>query len=384
MQWNFEYGYARVRDLRVQGQREKRRGKISIGAIEIGGEPLQPTPRFWKSFFARFGIADNVFRYFEPAEVFERISERAADDTLRYCIERGSQAATSGERGASAPCFSDPPASHHPKAAVGGRLLAVSNPRRAVIRFGEVHDLVGRHDGCDTGYADGIVTSTHRPRSGDQTFAISGDRFQHRFVLETPVDGFGQPRIFLSFLRLICSNGAIGYSRAFRSDVSVGQDVGMCIARALESYDNGDGYAALRQRFESAQRSWASVHECVKVYKLLTRMKQDQETGKETLVRDLHRLTGNLNELYGLANLDALSVKRQRVLPARCRVYDLINFASEVATHHASATGNRSIQAWIGSLISDEYDLEGTAEAAPEFADFFVSSDGGGPRASLN
>lgn len=379
MHWNFEYGYARVRDLRVQGQREKRRGKVSIGAIEIGGELLQPTPRFWQSFFARFGIADNVFRYFEPAEVFERISERAADDSLRYCIERGS----SGDSGGSG-IAGNAVGSGGLGAAGSGRLLAVSNPRRAVIRYGEVQDLVGRYDGCDTGYADGIVTSTHRPRSGDQTFAISGDRFQHRFVLETPVDGFGQPRIFLSFLRLVCSNGAIGYSRAFRSDVSVGKDVGMCVARALESYDNGDGYAALRQRFESAQRSWASVHECVKVYKLLTRMKQDQETGKETLIRDLHRLTGNLNELYGLANLDALSVKRQRVLPARCRVYDLINFASEVATHHASAIGNRSIQAWIGSLISDEYDLEGTAEAAPEFADFFVNSDGGGPRASLN
>lgn len=358
MQWNFEYGYTRVRDLMVEAERDPQRKKARIRAVEVEGERLAPTRRFWKSFFGRFGIADNVFRYFEPEEVFQRISERCPDDGLRYCVERD-------ERGE-------------------GRLLAVSNPRRAVIRYGEVRDLVGHYDGLDTSYEAGIVTSTHRPRSGDQTFAIGPDRFQHRFVLETPVDGYGHPRIFLSFLRLVCSNGAVGYSRAFRSDVSLGKDMGHCIARALESYDNGDGYAALRQRFESAQQSWASVHECTKLYKLLIRMRQERDTDKETLIRDLYRLTGNLNELYGLANLDALSVKRQRVLPARCRVYDILNFASEVATHHASPSGNRSLQAFIGSLISDEYDLEGTAEASPDFADFFVATEDAAPRSSLN
>jgi hypothetical protein len=358
MKWNFEYGYTNVRDFRVQSQRNPRTGRVHISTIQLQGESLKPTRRFWKSFFMRFGIADNVFRYFEPAEVFERISQRAADDSLRYCVERDEE----GQ----------------------GRLLAVSNPQRALIRYGEVRDLVGQYDGLDSGYDQGIVTSTHRPRSGDQTFTIRGDQFQHRFVLETPVDGFGHPRIFLSFLRMVCSNGAIGYSRAFRSDISLGKDIGHCISRALESYDNGDGYAALRQRFESAQRSWASVHECTKLYKLLIKMKQEHESTKETLIRDMSRLTGNLNELYGLANLDALSIKRQRVLPARCRVYDVINFASEVATHHASAAGNRSMQAFIGSLISDEYDLEGTAEAAPDFGDFFVAGNEDGPRPSLN
>ena len=41
-------------------------------------------------------------------------------------------------------------------------------------------------------------------------------------------------------------------------------------------------------------------------------------------------------KLYGLANLDTLSPKRQRTLPVDCKVYDLLNFATEIATHHAS------------------------------------------------
>ena len=87
---------------------------------------------------------------------------------------------------------------------------------------------------------------------------------------------------------------------------------------------------------------------------------------------DFRHMTGNLHGIYGLANLDAISQKRQRVLPARCRVYDLLNFASEMATHRAAAAAGRRLQGFIGSLISDEYDMEGTAQSVTDFADFFV------------
>ena len=110
----------------------------------------------------------------------------------------------------------------------------------------------------------------------------------------------------------------------------------------------------------------------------------DLRAEENRLRRDFSRMTGSLTELYGLANLDALSSKRQRILPARCRVYDLLNFASEVATHHALPASRRSLQAFIGSLISDEYDMEGTAATGTEFADFFVASDQNGPRPSVN
>lgn len=358
MTWKFDYGYARVKDLQIAGQRKSPSGRVEVSSVSLCGEPVAPTRRFWKSLFMRFGIADNVFRYFDHAEVFQRISERASDDSLRYCIARDAQGK--------------------------GRLLAASSPRRPVIGFHEVERLVRRYGGNDLQYDDGIITSSHTPRDGERPFDIGGDQFKHRFVMETPIDGFGHPKIYLSFLRMICSNGAIGYSRAFRSDVSLGRDIGHCISRALESYDNGEGYAALRQRFESAQTSFASVHECNELAKLLIKAKLRQAEKQNALRRDFHRLTGGLNELYGLANLDALSNKRQRVLPAECRVYDLINFASEVATHHAMPTSSRTLQAYIGSLISDEYDMEGTAAPGQEFADFFMGAPDSGPRPSRN
>ncbi|MGY8767993.1 MAG: hypothetical protein ACKVH8_06095 [Pirellulales bacterium] len=89
-------------------------------------------------------------------------------------------------------------------------------------------------------------------------------------------------------------------------------------------------------------------------------------------MNDFHRVTGRLHEIYGLSNLDALSEKRQRILPAKCRIYDLINFASEIATHYSRNESGRNLQAYIGSLISDEYDMEGTATDTTEFSDFFI------------
>lgn len=358
MKLTFDYGFAKVRELKAIGTRNARTGKMRISDIEVAGRKVAATPRFWKSFFVRFGISESVFRYFEPVEVFNRISDRSANDTIRYCVE-------SNNKG-------------------DGRMLAISNPERPIIRYGEVTDLVSPFAARGLSYGDGIVTSTHRPRAGDQTFQIGPDQFHHRFVMETPVDGFSHPKIYLSFLRLVCTNGMIGYSRAFRSDISLGKDMSHCINRALESFDNGDGYAALRQRFESAQTSWASLRECMDLYKTLIKLNDRKESTTETLIRDFHRTTGNLNELYGLANLDALSAKRQRVLPAKCRVYDLLNFASEVATHHSTTEGGRSVQAYLGSLISDEYDMEGTAETVTDFDDFFMQTDSPGPSASLN
>ena len=84
---------------------------------------------------------------------------------------------------------------------------------------------------------------------------MSGDSFQNKFIIETPIDGYGRPSVYLSMLRLICSNGMVGYSPTFRSELATGKGengVSFVLERVLEGFNNEDGYAALRQRFESA------------------------------------------------------------------------------------------------------------------------------------
>lgn len=356
MNCTFQYGLTRVRDLRAMTHVTPA-GKTVAPSMEVRGEPMDTSKRFWTSFFTRFGISDNVFKYFDHHEVFQRIAARANDDTVRYCVERNPEG--------------------RPK------LLAVSAPNKPAVHPERFLDLIERYEGQDIAYDTGVVTSAHVPSSGDGEFAIGTDRFKQRFVLETPVDGYGNPRIYLSMLRLICTNGMVGYAPTFRSEIRVGKEPVYSITRALESYDNGEGYAALRQRFESAQTSWASIYECNKVYRLLAKWHAAGELGP-TVLNDFHRATGNLNELYGLANLDALSTKRQRVLPARCRVYDLLNFLSELATHRARPAASRALQGLLGGLIADEYDMEGTAQTVKDFNDFFLRREEVGPPVSMN
>jgi len=354
MKLNFDYGTARLRDLRF----EKDPNNPGSHVVEIAGNTAEPTGRLWSSLSRRYGISQNMFRYFSHAEVFGRVAESVPNGQFRYCLVGG----------------------------VGRKrqLLAISDPERSIIERDELVDVVREHGGEGIKYANGVITSTHRQDIGNASLQIGCDEFERRFTFEAPVDGFGAPRIYTSLLRLLCTNGMIGYSRAFRSDISVGNDWRHAITRALASFDHDEGYTALQQRIASAQTSWASVRECLQLQRCLEGVELKKSVHRSGLIRDFRQTIGDLNELYGLANLDAVNTKRQRVLPAQSRVYDLLNFASEVATHHSRPFGTQVMQAYIGSLISDEYDMEGTAETETDFADFFVQGSEVGPPASLN
>ena len=359
MKTTFEYGTACVRDLRAviddSGKSKQQNVQCPVlprvKSLELNGEAVEPTPRFWKSFFGRFRISENTFRYFSYEEVFARVGKQAPSERFQYCIERRSKR--------------------------DARLLAASNPDRPLIDHGQANALVRRFDGEQIAYRDGLLTSIHAPRSGDHVVKIGSDKFKNRFVLTTPIDGYGAPRIHLSLLRLVCTNGMVGFSPAFRTSLNVGADPAHSIARALTTYDNDNGYAALWQRFDSAQKSWASLRETQQLYTLLIGLEAQRGFRKEGVVKQFYQLSGRPHELYGLANLDAVSIKRQRLLPAKCRVYDLMNFASEIATHHAQPHASETLQAFIGELVSDEYDMEGTAEKVTDFQDFFVNAKTG-------
>jgi hypothetical protein len=366
----------------VRTKQDERTGQPVVSAVLVNDEPLVPTERFWTSLYARYGFNGSIFKYFRHQEVLERIAQTETDQ-LRLCVERDEGSGTS-------------------------RLLAVSSPGKPIVRYDDLMNTLTRYEGQGIRYADGIVESTHVPRAGSGSFQIAGDEFSNRFVLAAPIDGYGLPNVYLSLLRHVCTNGAVGYAKAFRSSLSIGRgndDVNYSIMRALEGFNNDEGFAALRQRFDAASRSWASVWETQTLYKHLVKLLAHRHVGGDgaalvgsgniarllqapdspeqrpttsldeigsPLIAAFYRMTGDAARLYGITNPDALSVKRQRTLPVACRVYDLLNFASEVATHHADEYGSRSSQAWIGSLISNEFDLEDSCSSYGSFQDFFV------------
>lgn len=378
----FDYDFLSVGDLRVETTEDPKTGKIRVEKVLVKDEPLKPTERFWTSLYARFGFNSAVHKYFSHHEVFQRISEVEKQDRMRLCIERDANNQ--------------------------GTLLGVSNPNKPIVVFDELMDMLGRYNGQHVMYHNGVVESTHTPRSGANQFAVSGDDFVNRFMLATPIDGYGAPNIYLSLLRLACENGVVGYTKAFRSSLALGKaddDVSPSLTRALDGFGNDEGYAAIRQRIEAAVGSWCSVYESASLYKLLVKLHArraiedmgglalnkapklaalldtvpvvthaEQEEGVGSpILKAFHALTGDTSRLYGLANLDALSVKRQRALPVKCKVYDAINFATEVATHYAKPEGARMLQAWVGGLVTEEYDMEGTADKFGDFADFHIT-----------
>ena len=373
----FEYDVAPISSLRVitvEGDKKKKH------IIERpNGDQLGPTDRFWNSMYSRFGFGSNIFKYFSHEEVFDRISQVNPNDKVRLCIENNADENGKNSRS----------------------LMAVSGPEKPLMQYDDLQDVLGRYDSSGVNYCEGVVDSTHTPRVQNK-FSIAGDLFETRFNLHTPIDGYGSPSVYLSVLRIICTNGAVGFSNVFKSSITLGKseyDVSPALMRVLDGFGHDEGYAAIQNRLEAATTSWASVADMQDLYKLLTKMYSSGEIndkgglkpqagflnkmlhrgasgghGKNVILDSFHRMTGDPSERYGLANLDAMSGRKQRLLPVECKVYDMINFASEVATHHAEPAGARKMHAWFGSMISKEYDLEGTGNQFKDFADFHITA----------
>ena len=366
-----EYTATRLGNLKVQTD-----DKNKVSGIEYKGEILKPTTRFWTSLCAKFGFNATIFKYFSHAEVFERISQKNSGGEIRITVEKNAKEAN---------------------------LLGVSSPLKAVANYDQLMETLGRHGAENINYANGMVTSRHSPRL-DQNFSTVGDEFKAKFFLNTPIDGYGSPSSYLGFLRLVCSNGMMFMTSAFRTELKLGRGEETCmptVVRSLESFNNEDGYGALQSRIQDSAKSWASVYEAGSLRKILEKINVENELDLKFIhsgtrlsnlfsniacVEKYHQTLGNpifkafdsmvgpVDAIYGYANLESLSLKKRKTLPVRCSIYDLINFATEIATHHAKPAAAALLSGWVGELVSNEYDLENTMTSYSEFADFHVNS----------
>ena len=191
----------------------------------------------------------------------------------------------------------------------------------------------------------------------------------------------------------------IGWAKAFRTTLQLGSgddDIRYTLQRALDGFNNDSGFAQMRSRFETAQKSWASLREQQELYKILIRLQNDTQlrsgigfedisgglladVKKEdwmkghgsAVLKAFTNMTGDPYEIY-YKDPTAMSSKRQRALPVSCRIFDMLNFATEVATHHVNEDSSRTLQAWVGEMISTDYDLEDSCDHFDDFKDFFI------------
>lgn len=264
-------------------------------------------------------------------------------------------------------------------------VLAVSNPGKAHLPYQDVIDilLAGNPQG-DITFADGVLRASYAPR-GEAGFKIGGDDFEARFDTLVPIDGYGSPSTVLGTYRLVCANGLVALSQLFSNKIPTGSkdtDGGLArIIQTLESYGNDEGYAALRSRLESARTSFASVGECQMVSKSVFKAMGGETTDQNRdAIRDMlesfDRLTGNFVTMYGLVNENAIGRKRLSSLPSRATVYDLMNYGTEIATHHVpNEVRRRQIQGVVGEMLANEYDLEGSGKDGRDYIDVYLDAD---------
>jgi len=300
-----------------------------------------------QSLAARFHVGREFFRYFTPDEVFARVQEVHPRGWVRLTTDRD-------------------------------LALGMSNPDRPAVHPQELCKLLQAQSGrlVEARYTGGVVKSVHR--LDEPEWKLGREVFQNTFTLETPVDGFGLPSVYLSLIRQICRNGLIGYAPAFRTDIALGHSdsdgTSGPLRRAMDCFSNEEGYAAIRERLQSARQSEASVYEVQMFCRALAR---DTKPGAfhcmQPVYDRLWRLTGDISIKYGVASDQAISRKKQSMLPMDCTIYELMTFATEVTTHHADQlVSGRQIHAWVGQTLATEYDLEGSlrnsdADETPAF-----------------
>jgi len=343
-------------ELKVEGVYNQQ--KFNVDHVMVKDMKTRPTTRFWASICSRFGIAPSIFSYFTHKEVFDRINEKSTKTKIQVTVQK-TPSEYDGEEAKFLP-----------------RLFAISAPDgKGMIYEDVLWRTLAQLPTRAVQYFDGVVTSEHDTRSFME-WNVGGDKFSTFITLECPIDGYGKPTVWLSLLRDACQNGAVAHNRAFQSGIIIGAQAsaGMTLQRAIESFSNEDGFVALKQRFEAAQKSWASIWEACRLNRVILGSPNDDFIGganeKPKIVEELLTLTGDVRSIYGVAQLESLSEKRMRALPCQCKVYDLLNFATEIATHRMKPASARETQVYFGEMISREYDLENSCDRIADFSDF--------------
>lgn len=315
--------------------------------------------RFWESFCALHFVGMNIFEYFDHAEVFERITTVKGGGNVRVSIERTKDQTETGT------------------------LLSCTNPGKPILRVNEIVDLIDRYNGEHQRYGTGIIQVSF-PAAHPVTFDVAGDDFTTRFVLQMPIDGYGLPSAYLELRRERSSGSIVGMTKAFKTQFQLGKDdnnLYPVLDRAMRTFNNEEGYHAFKKRLEAAAQSWASFHEAGTLHAILSQvLTADGMDLPERLdiLKKYNETTGNPLSYYGVTGANELSTRRAKSIPVNATVYDLINFATEVSTHHLrKREQHQRMMSWVGEKLADEYDLEGTVKTNPEFKDFFLDKTKG-------
>ena len=329
-------------DLNIQRTISKN-NRMVIDKLYLKDKEYNITERFLTSLASFLGIGRSVFRYFEPQEVLDRVKTHApSKQFIRFNYDDKNSNA-----------------------------LAITSMDKNPFNMSEIKSIINKTDPISFRYNDGILSLSYAPKIQDEVFDVMGDRYNKRFVVEIPLDAYGDAFSYLSIIRIICQNGMYLSNKLFSSRVKLGTkndkvSRDFIFSNYVSSFNDSDGYDAISERLEIAMGSKASLKEYGDMYKQLdfdiTLFSGEDKTEKKNESKILSKfieIGGDPLRKYGIVNFDTISDKRARLTDVDCTVYDLIQFATEYITHNdVSISKYDRICNHLSNLISNEYDLE--------------------------
>lgn len=313
-----------------------------LKGIDVNGERFKLSNRFLKGLAQRMKVPFSVFELFTPMEVIGRAAERAPDLPLRVTLDHEKREALAlvEDKGVPMPA---------------GNIEVVMHEDRRLQKF-------DYNDGVITGKFD-LGESWDIP--GDSTYGV-------HINVDVPVDGMGAPEVTLSTWRQVCTNGAVAEAPMFRTKMEVKDNSGQHFKRLLSSFSNPRGIEMLHERLIAANGTKASVDEVYRVESFVRRQVRDARH-QMLLCERLQEVADNPCVRYGVTDLGSIGERRRGLLPVGCSVADLINYASELGTHHADLLKNaKSIHGLTGEFYARGYDLEEMYPNAQPTSGFYL------------
>ena len=314
-----------------------------IKGLSIGQTTYKMSDRFYKTLASELGIPFGVFGFFSPLEVMTRAAEKEPDLPLRVTVdtEQRQVLGLTQNKGLPMP------------------VKYIENVLHEDRRLQEIE------------YGNGMLSAM---LDLDDPWDVPNDSTYHvRVRCRVPVDGVGMPDMSLATLRQVCSNGAVAETSLFRTKMEIKDNSGEHFRRLLTSFSNPSGVEMLQERMCTAAGTKASVGEVVLLEGLIRRSVANTRN-QMLLLERLYAIAEEPCVRYGVTDLATIGQKKRPLLPVGCSVADLLNFASELATHHRELLKpDSSIHSFAGTLLAKDFDLEDLYPNASRTSSFYLN-----------
>ena len=305
----------------------KAESKHNLMGVRIGCDAFYISPRFIKSLMSMFGFTDNIFNYFSPTELFERITERHKKQTIQLCFDQKNKA-----------------------------VMAATKSDNHLFPLAKVIDAVQKNEK--------LLSVRYCPKNGtletfieqpNQWHAKGDSAYQGRLRFTTPVDCWGDSKIALGMVREVCTNGAVVTKDIFTSKVIVEKESGTHLRHLLDKFRNDRAFAAMQKRLNDARFIKVSAAEYFKATQLFI-----LHGGENALkiVECMEDFANYPEQFYQCDSFDKIAPARRKDLPVSLSLLNLLNMVSEVMTHHQEGDDSE-LENFYTTLMTKPADLEG-------------------------